>query len=468
MECNKDLIIEELQEEIDHYQLIFDYTYGATVVVDPNGYITDINRSYLDFLNLSYDEVIGTHCTKVLGDSRLHIVAQTGKAELNQIQTIHKQQVLARRIPVIKGGKVVAAVGQIIFEDIRQLATLARKYSLLESKVKHYEQELRNLRSTRYSFESIIGDSKIMRRIKKEALIATANNFPVLITGESGTGKEIFAQAIHHESRRNTHPFIHINCAAIPRELMESELFGYEKGAFTGARNDGKPGKFEMAHRGTIFLDEIGELPLEMQPKLLRILEEKAFERLGGTQIIHSDFRLIAATNRNLAKMVAEGSFRSDLYYRINVIHLHLPPLRKRREDIALLGHHLLKFIAENEGLHTVTLSPEAEALLAGYAWPGNVRELSNYLERAVASMEGNTLTAEDLPFCMLQYNERKETLRHSSLKEALNDTERNIISATLKEENYNKAKSARRLGIHRTLLYKKMDKYGIGTQASL
>ena len=223
-----------------------------------------------------------------------------------------------------------------------------------------------------------------------------------------------------------------------------------------------------MAHQGTIFLDEIGELPLEMQPKLLRILEEKAFERLGGTQIIRSNFRLIAATNRNLAQMVTEGSFRSDLYYRINVIPLHLPPSRKRREDIPLLGRHLLKFIADNEGLHTATLSDEAEELLSGYAWPGNVRELSNYLERAVASMEGDILTPEDLPFCMIQYNERKETLRHSSLKEALNDTERNIISATLKEENYNKAKAARRLGIHRTLLYKKMDKYGIRIRAAL
>lgn len=467
MERDNDRIIEELQEEIDHYQLIFDYTYGASVVVDPDGYIIDINRGYLEFLDITYEEVIGTHCTKILGDSRLHIVAQTGKAEMNQVQTINNQQILARRIPVKQNGKVVAAVGQIIFEDIRQIASLARKYSLLESKVKHYEQELRHLRSTRYSFESIVGDSKPMHRIKKEALIATSNSFPVLITGESGTGKEIFAQAIHHESKRSVHPFIRINCAAIPRELMESELFGYEKGAFTGARNDGKPGKFEMAHQGTIFLDEIGELPLEMQPKLLRVLEEKEFERVGGTRVIRSDFRLIAATNRNLAQMVAEGSFRSDLYYRINVIHLHLPPLRKRREDIPLLGRHLLGLIADKEGLGGVTLSMEAEELLTGYAWPGNVRELSNCLERAVASMTESTLTTEDLPFCMLQYSERKETLRHSSLKEALNDAEKNIITATLKEESFNKAKAARRLGIHRTLLYKKMDKYSISAQSA-
>jgi len=465
MQRDNDRIIEELQEEIDHYQLIFDYTYGATVVVDPDGYIIDINKPYLDFLDVSYGAIIGTHCTKILGDSRLHIVAQTGKAEMNQVQTINNQQVLARRIPVKQKGKVVAAVGQVIFEDIRQIASLARKYSLLESKVKHYEQELRHLRSTRYSFDSIVGESKPMHRIKKEALTATSNSFPVLITGESGTGKEIFAQAIHHESRRSVHPFIRINCAAIPRELMESELFGYEKGAFTGARTDGKPGKFEMANRGTIFLDEIGELPLEMQPKLLRVLEEKEFERVGGTRVIRSDFRLIAATNRNLAQMVSEGSFRSDLYYRINVIHLHLPPLRKRREDIPLLSRHLLSLIADKEGLHGVNLSSDAEELLSGYTWPGNVRELSNCLERAMASMAGTALTEDDLPFCMQQYSERKETLRHSSLKEALNDAEKSIISATLQEESFNKAKTARRLGIHRTLLYKKIDKYGIGTK---
>ncbi|WP_300674178.1 sigma 54-interacting transcriptional regulator [Desulfoluna sp.] len=467
MKRDNDRIIEELQEEIDHYQLIFNYTYGATVVVDPDGYIIDINKPYLDFVNISYGEVIGTHCTKILGDSRLHIVAQTGKAEMNQVQTINNQQVLSRRFPIKQDGKVVAAVGQVIFEDIRQIASLARKYSLLESKVKHYEQELRHLRSTRYSFESIVGESKPMHRIKKEALTATSNSFPVLITGESGTGKEIFAQAIHHESPRSVNPFIRINCAAIPRELMESELFGYEKGAFTGARNDGKPGKFEMAHKGTIFLDEIGELPLEMQPKLLRVLEEKDFERVGGTRVIQSDFRLIAATNRNLARMVTEGTFRSDLYYRINVIHLHLPPLRKRREDIPLLSRHLLGLIADKEGLHQVSLSTNAEELLSGYTWPGNVRELSNCLERAVASMTDNALTEDDLPFCMLQYSERKETLNHSSLKEALNDAEKNIIAATLQEESYNKAKTARRLGIHRTLLYKKIDKYGISPQSA-
>ena len=215
--------------------------------------------------------------------------------------------------------------------------------------------------------------------------------FSVLITGESGTGKELFAQAIHHASDRSVFPFVRINCAAIPRELLESELFGYEKGAFTGANHKGRIGKFELANHGTIFLDEIGDLPLELQPKLLRVLEEKEFERIGGNKPRKSNFRVIAATNKNLEQMMEKGFFRSDLYYRISVIPISIPPLRERKSDIRLLAEYLLDKIVEDSIINGCNFSYEALAAFSEYRWPGNGRELFHVLERIVCSLTANT-----------------------------------------------------------------------------
>ena len=284
---------------------------------------------------------IGRHCTESVENSRMHIVAQTGKAEINQSQFIKGQNMVVQRIPIKQDGRLIAVFGQVMFKDVKDVGKLARELSLLESKVKLYEEELVTLRSTRYTFDSIIGASDAIRSVKGEALKAAGNSFPVLITGESGTGKELFAQAIHHASARRLYPFVRINCAAIPRDLLESELFGYERGAFTGARTEGKPGKFELAHQGTIFLDEIGDLPVEMQPKLLRAIEDKEFERVGGTRVVRSDFRVIAATNQHLETLLASGRFRKDLFYRLNVIPLHIPPLRERRGDILFIMRQL-------------------------------------------------------------------------------------------------------------------------------
>jgi transcriptional regulator with PAS, ATPase and Fis domain len=298
--------------------------------------------------------------------------------------------------------------------------------------------------------------------LKKEALNASTNQFPVLISGESGTGKELFAQSIHHAGSRKLYPFVRINCAAIPRDLLESELFGYEKGAFTGAQPGGKPGKFELAHQGTVFLDEIGDLPLEMQPKLLRVLEDREFERIGGTSIIRSDFRLIAATNQNLEEMLPDRRFRKDLFYRLNVIPLHIPPLRERRSDIIPLARNLLKQMAQEAALFEIKLDKEAEKALRSYDWPGNVRELSNVLERALSSLEGDTVYLQDLPFYLYQKNIKSPMQNTSSLKAVQAKMEKEAIRIALKETNYNKARAADMLGIHRTHLYKKMKKYNL------
>jgi transcriptional regulator with PAS, ATPase and Fis domain len=392
----------------------------------------------------------------------MHIVARTGKAEINQSQLIKGQKMVVQRIPIKKDGKVIAVFGQVMFKDVKDVGKLARELSLLESKVKLYEEELLNLRSTRYTFDSIIGKSEAIKNLKREAIKAAGNHFPVLITGESGTGKELFAQAIHHASARRLYPFVRINCAAIPRELLESELFGYEKGAFTGAKMDGKPGKFELAHGGTIFLDEIGDLPIEMQPKLLRAIEDKEFERVGGNKVVRSDFRVIAATNQILESMLAAGRFRKDLFYRLNVVPLHIPPLRERPADIAAISQHFLAQTAKEAGLLSLSLDKEAEAALRRCEWPGNARELMNVLERSVHGLEGDAIRLTDLPFYVQRGRHTLGRQRQTSLRETQSRTERETIWAALKETNFHKARTAQLLGIHRTLLYKKMKKYNL------
>ncbi len=454
--------IEDLKRQLEIYRLIFESIHNGAMVTDASGNITHFNKLYGQFLGIDPQAQIGRHCTDAVENSRMHIVAQTGKAEINHSHLIQGQKMVVQRVPIAKDGKVIAVFGQVMFKDVKDVGKLARELSLLESKVKLYEEELLSLRSTRYTFDSIIGKSDAIKNLKREALKAAANSFPVLITGESGTGKELFAQAIHHASNRRLHPFVRINCAAIPRDLLESELFGYEKGAFTGAKTEGKPGKFELAHAGTIFLDEIGDLPPEMQPKLLRAIEDKEFERVGGTKIVRSDFRVVAATNQNLEGMLAAGRFRKDLFYRLNVISLHIPPLRDRPSDILAMTDHFLEQTAREANLDGLSIDKEAERALRAYQWPGNVRELANVLERSISSLEGHTIHVTDLPFYVPRGQRRNDPRQATSLREMQSRTEREAIWTALKEASFQKARAARALGIHRTLLYKKMKKYGL------
>ena len=451
-----------LRRQLEMYELIFDCIYNGIMVTDADGYVTHFNKPYGQFLDLEPAQQIGKHCTQVIENTRMHLVAQTGQAEINQSHLIKGQNMVVQRIPIWKDDKVIGVFGQVMFKDVKDVGKLAGELSLLESKVKLYEEELINLRSTRYTFDSIAGKSEILNNLKREALRASANHFPVLITGESGTGKELFAQAIHNASPRRAHPFVRINCAAIPRDLLESELFGYEKGAFTGAGADGKPGKFELARHGTVFLDEVGDLPLEMQPKLLRVIEDKQFERVGGTRIIQSDFRVIAATNQNLEEMLAGKRFRKDLFYRLNVIPLHIPALRERKNDILPTARHLLEQIAGEANLSEIKIDRDAARVLKNYAWPGNVRELFNVLERTMPTLGGDTIYRENLPFYLHHGRQRYPESYRSSLKDVQATTEKEAIRHALLESGNNKAGAARMLGIHRTQLYKKMKKFNL------
>ncbi len=451
-----------LRKRLEMLELIFDSIYNGVMVTDSDGYVTHFNTPYGRFLGVDPKRQIGKHCTEVIENTRMHIVAKTGKEEINQSHSIKGQNMVVQRIPIKKDGKVIAVFGQVMFKDVRDVGKLAKKLSLLESKVELYEQELISLRATRYTFDSIAGTSETIKALKKEAVKAAATNLPVLITGESGTGKELFAQAIHHASPRRLNPFVRINCAAIPRELMESELFGYDRGAFTGAKYKGKPGKFELAHRGTLFLDEIGDLPLEMQPKLLRVLEEKEVERVGGTSLIRVDFRLIAASNQNLEVMMTDGRFRKDLFYRLNVISLNIKPLRERPDDIIPLSHHILRQLAVDYSLPTIEVDSKAQEILKKYDWPGNCREFCNVLERSVSSLEGNVISHNDLPFQLYAGQRHSKSVNLIPLRDIHGNAEKDAILSALATTNNNKAEAARLLGIHRTLLYKKLKKYNI------
>lgn len=305
-----------------------------------------------------------------------------------------------------------------------------------------------------------------MKAICKDTAKIALSRASVLVSGESGTGKELIARAIHYNSRRANGPFIKINCAALPESLLESELFGHEKGAFTGAQTL-RRGLFERADSGTLFLDEIGEMPLVLQAKLLRILQEREFERIGGHQTIKVDIRIIAATNRNLDAMVKEGTFREDLFYRLNVIHLMLPPLRERREDISLLANHFLqKFSSENQR-DIIEIDPSAMSLLTAWSWHGNIRELSNVIERAVVMNSGPVIFAEDLPpqfrqpVCM-NHDVKSTPPGERNLKEEIKREEKRIIIEVLEQQEGNRTRTALMLGISRRALMYKLQEYGI------
>ncbi len=458
--------IHELQEKIRFYEAILDNIHNGVMITDGDGKIIFFSKTYGNFLGVDPVQMVGKHCTEVVENTRMHIVAKTGTPEINHPHRIKGQDMVVQRIPIEMDGGVIAVYGQVMFKDVRDVHALSKKLNVLESKVEFYEKELENLRSSKYTINNIVGRSQRIVELKKLALKAAQTHSPVLLIGESGTGKELFAHAIHHASERRLHPFIRLNCAAIPKDLLEAELFGYEPGAFTGAGTKGKPGKFELAHQGTIFLDEISDLPLEMQPKLLRVLEEKETERLGGTRITKSNFRLIAATHENLEKMIEKGTFRKDLYYRLNVIPISIPPLRERKEDIPEIVSHLIETLNKDLGTGVPKVSPDVLELFENYNWPGNIRELANILERAIYAVEGDTIEVRHLPFFLQRMRNDLIKSHPSHLKRLREEMEKEAILHAIRMTNNNKNRAARLLGIHRTAVYKKMKRFNIPINA--
>ena len=357
------------------FPLFLDAIPEPTFIVDTQGIITFFNKAYEELLGMPRADVLGRHVLEILPNSRIPAVLESGQAELGELMHIRGVDAVVQRIPLLNQGVVVGAAARVTFRNVAELKQLMQKVSRLEVKVEHYERELRDIWSPRFRLDDIIGKSEPLKRVRSLVAKIAQSESNVLILGESGVGKEMFAHALHAESLRRRRPFICINCAAIPKDLVEAELFGYEAGAFTGAQRTGKPGKFELADKGSIFLDEIGDMPLSIQSKMLRVLESGEVERVGGARPVRVDVRVIAATNRDLKAMVMDGLFRQDLYYRLNVVAINVPPLREFVADIPLLVEHIVHKLHRERGLQRKEVDDEAFTLLQSYHWPGNIRE---------------------------------------------------------------------------------------------
>lgn len=456
-------LIDELASERHLREIlntVLEIAYDGIIVTDSAGYITMISDTYKRFLGVEDQDVIGKHCTEVVENSRMHIVAKTGKPEIADMQKIKGKHMIASRLPIIKDGQVVGVVGKVLFRDVSELNALVKKVSKIERELEFYRGELHKANRAKYSFSEIVGISESMFTVKELARKAAECSSNVLVLGESGTGKELFAHAIHIGSDRAAYPFIKINCAAIPNDLLEAELFGYADGAFTGAKKGGKAGKFELAQGGTVFLDEIGDMPLQMQVKLLRVLQEREIEPIGSGQCREIDVRIIAATNQNLEQLVREGKFREDLYHRINVFTFTIPPLRDRQEDIGETALQLLGKICNQANKPILSISPRAVSYLESYPWPGNARELYNVLERAVNMLEtGDEILPEHLPSRITGQDRVHKTL---SLQETVEKAEREAIINALLSTGGNRTKACDLLNISRSTLYERINKYGI------
>ena len=430
------------------------------VVVNKNGYIENMSQAYGDFLGIQVQNAIGRHVTEVIENTRMDIVVKTGVPETGETQDIHGEKMIATRIPIRKNGMVIGAYGRVLVRNTRELHMLHDKLSSIEMELNMYKRTFEKINTAKYTVDDIIGDCSIMQDLKDSVRKVAKTNSNVLIMGESGTGKELFAHSIHAGSMRRKAPFVCVNCGSIPEQLIESELFGYEEGAFTGARKGGKIGLFPAAHGGTIFLDEIGELPLPMQVRLLRVLQDREIQRVGSNVREKVNVRVVAATNRNLYQMVKKGEFRSDLYYRLNVVTLHLPLLRERKEDLPLLIQMILSKISKKESLGAIEISREAMDHLLRYDWPGNVRELENVLERAINFTDaGEKIKVKNLPERITGSMVSQTVM---PLKELMENTEKDAIKDALLRCRNCKAKAANELGISRTTLYEKMMKYEI------
>ena len=446
---------------IDILNTIMNSADERVVIIDKNGVITMMSNSYKEFIGC--DDPEGKHVKKVIENTKLHNILETGKVEVGDIQEIKGKQMISMRFPIKKDGQVIGAIGKVMFKDISDLYKLNKKVDLMQKELEFYKNEFSNKRKALYSIDDIIGKSEKIMQIKLLSRKIANTNSNVLIVGESGTGKELFAHSIHNLSNRYLGAFIKINCAAIPSELLESELFGYEGGAFTGANKKGKKGKFELANEGTIFLDEIGDMPLTMQGKLLRVIQEKEVERLGGNELKRIDVRIIAATNKNLEELVRKGEFREDLYYRLNVMKITVPALKDRKDDIESLCEILISKVSKRLGIYVEGISKEAVGYLITYNWPGNIRELENVIERAINLLDSDLIIkVKHLPMRITENEKRYNYKKDRYLKEVIEEVEENIIRDCLIKNNGNKNRTAKILGISRAGLYKKIDEYNL------
>ncbi|MDR3565990.1 MAG: sigma 54-interacting transcriptional regulator [Negativicutes bacterium] len=444
-------------EKAERLKAILDYAYSGIIATDNRGEITVFNKEAEKILRVTADEAIGRRIENVIPETHIHNVIRTQHADLNQLQKIGDIHIITNRVPIRAHKELVGVVAT--FQDVTTIQKAEHKIR---------QDLLSKGLAAKFTFTDMQGESLALLSKLELAKKFAATESTVMITGETGTGKELLAQSIHNFSPRHNKPFVAVNCSAIPDTLLESELFGYEEGAFTGARRGGKAGLFELAHTGTIFLDEIGEIPRALQSRLLRVLQEREIMRVGSSRIIPVNVRVITATNSDLWQAVSSKKMREDLYYRLNVLHIQLPPLRDRHGDIGLLARHYVKKFTLGENNTLARCLPEILSYLESYAWPGNIRELQNVVERLAVLTNGSTIPAAQIK------NYLTEMLNQTD-KDTDNDKERKTFATTystpkddpalifrlLDETGGNRSEVARRLGISRMTLWRRLNTLG-------
>lgn len=442
---------------------ILKMTSDGFIITDTEGNVWEINKQYADFFGKSRSEIIGKSILNIIPNSKMIDIV---KHKFSEEDAVHKyidgeakgnSVIVSRSYVEDEDGNVVAGVAQVKFKV--QTLAVAKKLMNEYEELEYYREEFQNQNRV----DNIIGSYPKFRAIVKECLKVAKTDIPVLLTGETGTGKEVMAKALHTNSLRCDKPFVSINCAAIPFELLESELFGYMDGAFTGAKRGGKKGKFQLANGGTIFLDEIGDMPSSMQAKLLRVLQEKEIEPLGSEKSIPLDVRVVAATRQDLEAKMKDGSFREDLYYRLSVFNIHIPPLRERGGDSLELAEFFLDELNHKYKTYKI-FSKAVKAYFLKYQWPGNVREVNNVVQSAYAISTENIIDINDIPARMLQQEKPAINLdkNKKSLGQMVDDYEKEVILELLKKHKGNCLEAAKEAGIHKSNFYRKLQKYGI------
>ncbi len=434
------------------------------MIIDNDGKLIYMNQQCADYIKRDRDMSIGKHINTVFPPSRMENLLKGNTRICTDFYFYEGRMSVSTQIQLRRKGKIVGVLEYDAVQDIESLEDILDKYSsALNEEKKYYREQYRNYTSTKYSIKNIIGSSRAMEDLRASIKMAAKTNSTVLITGETGTGKELVAHAIHNLSHRKFENFIKVNAANIPEHLAESEFFGYEEGAFTGAQKGGKKGKFELANKGTILIDEVNQLPLNLQPKLLRVLQEKEIDRLGGYRSIPVDVRVIATTNQDLKTLVNEKKFREDLYFRLNVFDIEVPPLREHLEDIPELINYRIKQLNLEMGKNVNRIDEPALRYLMNHSWPGNVRELCNTIEKAMIYADGDVLKLEHFRFDLQNDINLKEiTMLDRPIDFVKREAERKLLLHVLSVCGNNKTEVAKYLKISRPLLYQKLKRLGI------
>ncbi|USX06767.1 sigma-54 interaction domain-containing protein [Paraburkholderia fungorum] len=447
--------------------------YEAITVVDAAGKLLYMSPVHEKFFGLRHGEATGQPVTEVIENTRLQEVAVRGRAQIGQVQEMNGVVRIVSRTPIFDRNKRrVGAIGQVMFKGPEALEELRSELTRVRQELDFYKRELSGMRNRTYGLDQIVGTSDAVRRLKEDIVRIAPLDVPVLIAGESGTGKELVAHALHMLSPRSDSPMVLVNAAAMPSSLVEAELFGYEGGAFTGADRKGRKGKFEQADGGTLFLDEIGDMPLDTQVKLLRTLQDGNFERVGGDRRLHSDFRLISASNRDFDAMISENTFRLDLFYRIAAVTLRLPPLRERLEDIPMLADTFLTNFSERHGVPKKSVTAEVVQYLQSQHWPGNIRQLQHAIERAAIFADGPSITLANCGYAVSStqsasgggyaplHAQREKATR--DVRVAKERAESELIVEAMQRLKGNKKRVAEELGVSRSYLYKRLNELSI------